>query len=89
MPNRQLPYPQFVAEIRAESEQDSTNHAVYMGISLAEVLVASHKKVDALKPAEVESFRKKYQVAKGKVQDFLNSAKASYAAEFYWANSHT
>lgn len=89
MANRQLPYQQFVAELRAESDQDQKEYVAYAGQSLAAVLVGQSKKVEKLKPAEVESFRKKYQVGKELVQDFLQAAKAAYKAEFYWQNAHS
>jgi hypothetical protein len=88
MANRQAPYQQFVAELRADSSQDAKEYAAFAGQSLAAVLVGQKKKVEALKPAEVESFRKRYQVAKELVQDFLQAAKASYSYEFFWQNAH-
>lgn len=89
MADRKLPYQQFVAELRAESEQDQKEYVAYAGQSLAAVLVGQSKKVEKLKPAEVESFRKKYAVAKDKVQEFLSAAKAAYKYEFFWQNAHS
>lgn len=89
MANRQAPMAKFTAELRAETAQFAQEHAAYAGQSLAAVLVGKSRKVESLKPVEVESFRKRYQVAKELVGSMLAAAKAAYSYEFYWANSHT
>lgn len=88
MANRQAPMAQFTAELRAETAQFSQEHAAYAGHSLAAVLVGQHRKVESLKPVEVESFRKRYQVSKELVQSMLTAAKAAYSYEFFWQNAH-
>ena len=88
MPSRNLPIAQFTAELRAETSAAIQEHAAWAGVSLAAVIVGQHRKIESLKPKEVESFRKRYQVQKEKVQVMLAAAKESFAFEFFWANAH-
>ncbi len=61
MPSRNLPIAQFTAELRAETSAAIQEHAAWAGVSLAAVIVGQHRKIESLKPKEVESFRKRYQ----------------------------
>jgi hypothetical protein len=79
---------QFVAELRAEREQAVNEHAAWAGQSLAAVLVAAHTKVETLEPEQVESFRKRYQVAKDHVGAMLQAAKDAFAFEMSWQYAH-